>query len=75
MRTLARIGLVAAFATVALIGGCNKGTRVEDSASKTATCSEGKAACSESKAACSEAKASSCCSASKDKAAAPAKQN
>jgi hypothetical protein len=72
MRTVARIGLVAAFATVALIGGCNKGARVEDSASKTATCSESKAACNEGKT-CE--KASSCCNASKEKAAAPAKQN
>lgn len=81
MRHLARIGLVAAFVGCALVGGCNKSARVENSASSTKTCATtcsdksaeactaSKTECSASKTECSgtvaETKASGCC-ASKD---------
>jgi hypothetical protein len=66
MRTIARISLVAAFATIALVGGCNKSARVESSAAKTETCNEGKTC----------EKASACCnSAAKAEKAPAAKQN
>ncbi|MGD9688529.1 MAG: hypothetical protein AB7K52_03805 [Phycisphaerales bacterium] len=78
MRNLARIGLVAAFASCAIIGGCNKSARVEESASATktctTTCSDKSATCADKAATCSEGKMAQegktgCCAAKQAEAA------